>query len=131
MKFKNLLWLLISILITGALFGQNSQPTENRKGNQPDLGSRSKTSLNVSPLSAGITVQQMVEAIIGEGVSYSNAVYTGATVASGLFSGGADAGIGIEEGIILSSGAAENAIGPNDLTGASQSNDLPDRKSVV
>jgi len=53
----------------------------------------------------------LVNAILGSGISYSNATYTGADVASGYFSGGTAAGIGIESGIVLTSGLASNLHG--------------------
>jgi hypothetical protein len=96
-----------------------------RTGQQPKYKDQSRSSLNVTPISAGVTPQQMVETLLGSGVSYSNLQYTGASVASGIFSGGLAAGINIDEGVILSSGAAQFAIGPNNSSGASQGNNQP------
>jgi hypothetical protein len=64
-----------------------------------------------------VTPSDLVESILGAGVAYSNVSFAGlpsATNASaGFFTGGMAAGIGIEEGIVLSSGYINYAIGPN------------------
>lgn len=49
--------------------------------------------------------------ILGPGVTLKSASYSGASVASGTFSGGAAAGIGIDKGIVLTSGYAQNVNG--------------------
>lgn len=127
MKIRSLLFCILALLFVSGIMAQE------RKGTTSDPGSRSKNSLNVSPLSGGSTAQEMVENILGVGVTFSNVQYTGSTIASGLFSGGVAAGININDGIILSSGAAENAIGPNNSTGISQQNNVagdPDLNSL-
>ena len=98
---------------------------QTRAGQKPDPAKRSKNSLSVTPMSSGITAQQMVNNILGAGIISSNVQYIGAPVASGIFSGGSAAGIGVDEGIILSSGAAQYAIGPNNESAASKVNGLP------
>lgn len=63
----------------------------------------------------------LATALGGSGVTISNATYTGANVASGYFSGGTAAGIGIDTGIVLTSGYASNLNGTSntsdDITG--------------
>ena len=52
--------------------------------------------------------------ILGPGIAIVGMpVYKGATAAAGTFTGGVDAGIGIESGIILSTGAVLDALGPH------------------
>ncbi|HPE58132.1 MAG TPA: choice-of-anchor L domain-containing protein [Bacteroidales bacterium] len=119
MKIKSLLIVFLAVLTTLGLVAQE------RKESIPNPETRSRSSLSVTPMSSGVTAQQMVETILGQGVTFSNVQYAGAEIASGLFSGGDIAGIGIDDGIILSSGAASNAIGPNDASGTSTSNGLP------
>jgi hypothetical protein len=63
--------------------------------------------------------------LAGAGIQISNVKFTGSTSAAGSFAGGTAAGLGIESGVILSSGALENVIGPNDETGASTSLGTP------
>lgn len=49
----------------------------------------------------------------GPGIVISNPSYTGVASASGTFTGGLSAGIGIDSGVILTSGDASDAVGPN------------------
>lgn len=72
-----------------------------------------------------VTIDDLINTLLGDNVTVSNVVYTGANIASGLFSGGLSAGISIDEGVILSSGYAANAIGPNISDGISGNNGLP------
>ena len=57
---------------------------------------------------------QLANALVaaGGGVTVNSAAYTGVESASGFFSGGGDV-IGIETGILLTSGAASFVVGPN------------------
>ncbi len=71
---------------------------------------------------AGLTATDLVEAILGPGVSYSNVTFSGVTAgaspaSAGTFTGGTGAGLGIEEGVMLSSGFVINAVGPNSSDG--------------
>lgn len=74
---------------------------------------------------AGLIVTQnsntsdLVDNILGAGVSASNYALTGNDNAFGTFSGGLSAGIGIESGIMLSSGKVTDAVGPNSHDGTS------------
>ncbi|QTA81127.1 PEP-CTERM protein-sorting domain-containing protein [Desulfonema limicola] len=80
------------------------------------------------------TAENLAQEILGSGVTIFNVSYTGATAASGYFSGGIDAGIGIESGIVLTSGYASNLngnsntsdsiTGNNGLSGLSELNTL-------
>ena len=56
--------------------------------------------------------EQLVNELLGENMQVTNFKLQGANVSAGLFSDGADA-IGIDSGIVLSSGATANVIGPN------------------
>lgn len=56
--------------------------------------------------------------LAGSGVTISNATLVGASTQQGTFSGGAASGIGIESGVILTSGNANLAPGPNNDDGA-------------
>ncbi len=51
--------------------------------------------------------------ILGSGVGISNLTYIGAAGQAGTYTGGLSAGIGIESGIIMTSGDANLAAGPN------------------
>ncbi len=63
--------------------------------------------------------------ILGSGIVLSGApTYTGAAIASGTFTGGFASGIGIDSGIILTSGDASLAPGPNSGGGTTGNNGL-------
>ena len=81
--------------------------------------SSAKAALIVNPTGDATTLGST---ILGNGITATNFVYTGAAKASGTFTGGISAGIGIDQGIILTSGDAKLAVGPNNSTGASGSN---------
>ena len=72
--------------------------------------------LSTLDLSQGVTPANLVANFIDtstSNITYSNLKYTGVNSASGLFTGGIADGLGIEKGIILSTGRIHNAIGPN------------------
>lgn len=72
------------------------------------------------------SAQNMANALVGDGITISNPVYTGASLASGYFSGGNAAGIGIESGILLTSGYASNVNGTSNTSGSiTGNNNLP------
>lgn len=65
----------------------------------------------------GQTPAQLVQdVLIGGGVSAFNVTYNGSPLSIGYFNG-QNCNVGLAEGIILSSGEATNAIGPNDDAG--------------
>lgn len=81
--------------------------------------------LNATPLWAmGISpfdnAQNLAGSLAGPGVTISNANYTGAPIASGYFTGGISAGIGIESGIVLTTGAAANLAGSSNTSDSKQ-----------
>ena len=76
--------------------------------------------LVVNALQAQLVVQnnlspeQLVNQIlVGNGVDAFNVQYSGANVSVGKFSNGLSTNIGLDEGLILSTGNIQNAIGPN------------------
>ncbi|HQP11675.1 MAG TPA: choice-of-anchor L domain-containing protein [Candidatus Omnitrophota bacterium] len=66
----------------------------------------------------------LAQEILGSGITISNVTYTGASVASGTFTDGVSSGIGVESGIILTSGDASFAPGPNSEDGVTGTNYL-------
>jgi hypothetical protein len=64
-------------------------------------------------LTASSDAAALATALAGAGVTISNAILIGIDGQQGTFSGGTAAGIGIEKGVILTSGAIANAQGPN------------------
>jgi hypothetical protein len=71
-------------------------------------------------ISPGLSADALVMNLMGSGVTYLNAVYVGDASANGSFTGGTGI-IGFDQGIILSSGSAAAAAGPNDSGGESTS----------
>lgn len=65
----------------------------------------------------------LANAILGSGITASNITYNGVAIASGTFTGGLSS-IGIDKGIILTSGNANHAVGPNTLDNATGNNGL-------
>lgn len=59
----------------------------------------------------------LANTILGSGISISNVSYTGGALQSGTFTNGIASGIGIDQGIILTSGNAKDAEGPNSSDG--------------
>lgn len=81
--------------------------------------SSAASALVITPENSGST---LANTILGSGISISNINYTGANGASGTFTSGNSAGLAIDKGIVLSTGQATNAMGPNDSSAASTSN---------
>ena len=71
--------------------------------------------------SNGVTAQALAEALVGSGVQISNVSFTGSSLAAGLFDNGNSDNIGIQSGVVLSSGNVNDVPGPNDNTGTSTS----------
>lgn len=67
-------------------------------------------------LSGPLEPADLVASLVGAGVTTSNATYVGAETAAGTFSSG-DPAIGFNAGIILSSGAVGDVVGPNTSDG--------------
>ncbi|MBN1339188.1 MAG: gliding motility-associated C-terminal domain-containing protein [Bacteroidales bacterium] len=72
----------------------------------------------------GASPEDMVENIVGEGIVYSNVVYTGANIARGIFGNGGTTNIGLNSGIFLTSGSASNIPGPNTSGSATANNGM-------
>jgi hypothetical protein len=77
-----------------------------------ELEQRDVPALSVTDLTMGLTPTQLVNNLLGTGVTVSNVKFTGAPVAAGTFTGGTGI-IGFESGIVLSTGHAVGVVGPN------------------
>ncbi|HEX5052387.1 MAG TPA: choice-of-anchor L domain-containing protein [Planctomycetota bacterium] len=71
-----------------------------------------------------LTPQQLVQTLLGSGVTASNIVLHGSPVAAGTFQGGLPI-IGLDNGIMLSSGDINSVPGPNTSDWTSTSNLMP------
>ena len=69
------------------------------------------------------TPQQLVDELAGTGITTSNVTYVGAPEAAGLFSGMSS--VGLDAGVVLSTGAATKIVGPNLTPDASDDWDEP------
>jgi hypothetical protein len=85
--------------------------------------SSARADLIVTPLGGAVTATSLANSLAtaGSGITINSATYTGANIASGTYSGGTGI-IGIESGILLTSGSVNNVVGPNNQTGATTSN---------
>ncbi len=94
------------------------------ESSKPPVNNTSR-GLTVTPLGPSLSIDDFLTTLLGDDVSVFNVQYTGADIASGVYQGGGSAGISIDEGIILSSGYAANAIGPNNTSSKTGNNGLP------
>jgi hypothetical protein len=86
-----------------------------------------------TPLGGAVTPAALASALVGTGVTVSNAQFAGANVAGGTFAGGGTGPsgiVGFEQGVILSSGAIANVVGPNNSDSATTSNGQPGDASL-
>ncbi|MCS7046774.1 MAG: choice-of-anchor L domain-containing protein [Gemmataceae bacterium] len=77
----------------------------------------------VTDLTGGLTPTALVQTLLGQGVQVSNVVYRGTNVSAGRFTGGQNS-VGFDEGIILSSGAANAVIGNNNNSSGGFANNV-------
>ncbi|MEZ5014656.1 MAG: choice-of-anchor L domain-containing protein [Chitinophagales bacterium] len=75
-------------------------------------------------IDATATAEDLVESLVGEGVTVSDITMDCPTNAYGFFNC-VDCNVGISDGIILTSGHADLAIGPNNSSGATGDNGAP------
>lgn len=70
------------------------------------------------------TPVQLVDTLLGTGVTASGITYTGGATCRGTFNGSLS-NIGFPSGVLLTCGNLTNAIGPNNMSGATVGNGLP------
>lgn len=81
--------------------------------------------ISVTPATTPAEVEDYVEnVLLGSCVTASNITYTGATEASATFNGNGTA-LGLDGGILLTTGQAVRAIGPDDANSSGFSHNLP------
>jgi hypothetical protein len=110
--------LLAGILLSASGFAQEREVRQMKKGPSAADGGLVTTDLTAT------TVSDVIAGLFGPLVLVTNVSYTGSDLAAGLFSGGTGI-VGFEGGIILSSGAISNVIGPNDSPAATYDLGLP------
>ena len=91
----------------------------------PATTAQANPDLTVTPLNGDtLTAADLVDALVGTGISTSNEAYDYEFPAAGTFSGGTGI-IGFESGVLLTSGAVANVVGPNESDSISAFNDAP------
>lgn len=70
-------------------------------------------------------VQLIQQKLIGTGVSVTNITYTGSPMAIAAFNNGGTTNIGLASGVLITSGDATIAPGPNSSSGAGVNNNMP------
>ncbi|MBL4587121.1 MAG: choice-of-anchor L domain-containing protein, partial [Flavobacteriales bacterium] len=75
-------------------------------------------------VTGGLTATDLAQILAGPGITVSNAVVTGSAQASGSFDGSAS-NIGMNSGVLLTTGPLNIAIGPNNTESAGQGLGLP------
>jgi hypothetical protein len=78
----------------------------------------------IGSINAFTSAQQLAASLAGAGVTIANARYTGDPLAAGTFTGG-QVDIGIDSGVILSTGRVGDAQGPNQSDAWSHDFELP------
>ena len=89
--------------------------------------------LTTQDLNSGLTLANLVTALLGPGVDVSNVTFSGATTAAGTFAGGADI-VGFDNGIMLSSGNIAFVVGSNtqdDVSGVNAGIGDPDLDGLI
>jgi hypothetical protein len=100
----------------GACSGVSNCPAEGECA--PGLGGAAFPGSGSIQIHQDMTPTQLItDVFLGDCLTASNITYTGATAAVGRFTNGW--GIGIESGIVLTTGLATNAVGPNNTGSAS------------
>lgn len=117
---------ILSLIFAFALITSMAQE---RKWDPPKPPTTAKQgTITVIPVNDASTgAQQLVETLTGPGININSIEFTGSIEGyqSGFFFHGMEAGLGIDEGIILSTGSVYNAQGPNTSNQISASLDLP------
>lgn len=75
----------------------------------------------ITPTNSGTN---LADSIVGEGITVTpgSINYTGADGAAGFFTNGTSSGIGLKSGIVLTTGQASDAVGPNSNDGTTTNN---------
>jgi hypothetical protein len=94
---------------------------------------QAQAQITTTDLNSGLTPTDVVNTLLGPGITVSNVTYTGNNTAAGTFGGGTGI-LGFESGITLSSGNIAGAVGPNDNEGLTTAFDTagdPDLDALI
>lgn len=84
------------------------------------LAASAQAAITTSDLSK-VKPEDLTNLLAGAGITITNVKFTGANAGAGTFVGGNSGGLGVDTGVILSSGDIANVVGPNDQSGAGSS----------
>jgi len=115
--------LLLALGVQGAWAQEPGQRGETDPKTAP-TGALAQVGIQTQDLSGELTPEDLVHTLTCGGLKVSNIKYVGADAAAGVFQSTPGI-IGIEDGIILSSGNIANVIGPNTSNGISANNGTP------
>jgi uncharacterized repeat protein (TIGR01451 family) len=91
----------------------------------PAITAEANPGLIVTPLNGdSLTAADLVDALVGTGISTSNEAYAYVSQATGTFSGGTGI-IGFESGVLLTTGSVANVVGPNESDTITAINEAP------
>jgi hypothetical protein len=79
------------------------------------------SAVTTKDVAAGVTADQLAQALTGGGITITNVKVTGSPKAIGTFTGGLADGLSIDGGVIMSSGDISTAAGPNTSEGTTAS----------
>lgn len=114
----------VSLLFAIFAFGQQAEPLQKTtffKIQNPALSTLSTGPLVVDTL---ISIQDIITNMFGPAIVVSNLTYTGAPIAIGTFLDTTGT-LGMDSGIIMTTGSIYNAIGPNNTQQATGTNQTP------
>jgi hypothetical protein len=74
--------------------------------------SAAASGVSATDMTNGTTAPDLVNSLVGGGVTVSNISYTGAGVAAGAFAGGTGASLGFDSGIVMGSGLVQSPGSP-------------------
>lgn len=105
------------------IFGQAGEYVIRLTGFDGELSGYREVTINV--IDRNQVAISLVEALVGEGITYSNVQLTGEIPAVGFFEDGITKGLGLEEGIVLTSGSASIWERPNHFDDSSKAWNYP------
>jgi hypothetical protein len=123
LKSTSAVVLTASAILATAMQAPAQRPTLPR-GVTTNAVPKAGTDALVTTDMSALTLPQLVEALLGPGVTASNVVLSGAPIAAGTFQGGLSI-VSIDSGIVLSSGDIASVLGPNMSDGTSTINNTP------
>lgn len=120
----SLIVMIIASTLAAIPTAQAERVISNEPTNTKAVSSFSLTGLVTADLNSGLTPTDLVNSLLGSGVTVSNVQSNCVNIAAGTFTGGTGI-IGFDSGIILSSGNIANVIGPNVDDAITADNSMP------